>query len=52
MPPQTSCRAGAVVHLLRANGVKLPVKIAVNNHDDGERMQYGAAGRWRAVVGI
>jgi len=32
--PQTSCRAGAVVHLLAANGTKLPVTLKMNTKED------------------
>ncbi|KAI8474715.1 MAG: hypothetical protein J3K34DRAFT_518018 [Monoraphidium minutum] len=39
-PPVTSCRAGAVVHLLCANGVKVPVTLQISTHDDGERLQH------------
>ncbi|KAI8467685.1 MAG: hypothetical protein J3K34DRAFT_523567 [Monoraphidium minutum] len=39
-PPTTSCRAGAVVHLLRSNGVKVPVTLQLATHDDGERVQH------------
>jgi hypothetical protein len=39
-PPPTSCRAGAVVHLLRANGIKVPVTLSIAQHDDGERVQH------------
>ncbi|GBF92718.1 hypothetical protein Rsub_05087, partial [Raphidocelis subcapitata] len=39
-PPPTSCRAGAVVHLLRSNGVKVPVTLSIAQHDDGERVQH------------
>ncbi|GBF97004.1 hypothetical protein Rsub_09801 [Raphidocelis subcapitata] len=39
-PPATSCRVGAVVHLLRSNGVKVPVTLALSTHDDGERLQH------------
>lgn len=41
MPPPTSCRGGAVVQLLRANGVKLPATLTMTTHDDGERVQHG-----------
>jgi predicted methyltransferase len=40
VPPATSCRAGAVVHLLRANGVRVPVTLHMTQHDDGERVQH------------
>lgn len=32
--PLTSCRAGAVVHLLAANGTKLPVTLKMNTKED------------------
>jgi hypothetical protein len=40
VPPPTSCRAGAVVHLLRANGARVPVTLSMAQHDDGERVQH------------
>jgi hypothetical protein len=39
-PPATSCRSGAVVHLLRSNGVRVPVTLQLSTHDDGERLQH------------
>eukprot|EP00775_Hariotina_reticulata_P009112 gene9112-9281_t len=39
-PPPSSCRAGAVVHLLHAKGTRLPVTLQMSQHDDGERMQH------------
>lgn len=32
-----------MVDLLRANGVKVPVTLHMTTHDDGERVQHGAA---------
>jgi len=29
-----------VVHLLRSNGVKVPVTLTLSTHDDGERLQH------------
>jgi hypothetical protein len=39
-PPATSCRSGAVVHLLRSNGVRVPVTLRMSTHDDGEHVQH------------
>jgi len=39
-PPPTSCRAGAVVHLLRANGAKVPVTLQMSSYEDGDRAQH------------
>jgi hypothetical protein len=39
-PPANSCRAGAVVHLLRSNGVRVPVTLQLSTHDDGEHVQH------------
>jgi len=39
-PPATSCRAGAIVHLLRANGIKVPVTVDITQHDNGERVSH------------
>lgn len=39
-PPATSCRGGAVVYLLRANGTRVPVTLRMSAHDDGEHVQH------------
>jgi hypothetical protein len=33
-PGANSCRSGAVVHLLAANGAKLPVKLKMTTRED------------------
>lgn len=40
VPPPTSCRSGAVVYMMRANGTKLPVTLQLSTHDDGDRVQH------------
>jgi hypothetical protein len=51
-----------VVHLLRSNGVKVPVTLHLSTHDDGERLQHvvrvtpssdaAAMDRARLVLGV
>lgn len=35
-----SCRSGAVVHLLSANGSKVPVTMQMTSHDDGQEIKH------------
>jgi len=39
-PPPSSCRAGAVVHMLHANNSRVPVTLQIIQHDDGAYMQH------------
>jgi hypothetical protein len=39
-PPSSSCRAGAVVHLMHANTSRVPVTLQLSQRDDGERVQH------------
>lgn len=39
-PPPSSCRSGAVVHLIDASNNKVPVTLQMSQHDDGEHMQH------------
>ena len=39
-PMAASCRAGGVVHLLSANGARLPVTLQISAHDDGEHVKH------------
>jgi hypothetical protein len=45
-PGPTSCRSGAVVHLLAANGAKLPVKLKI------EARENAATGKVAHVVQV
>lgn len=39
-PPPNSCRAGAVVQLLHANGSRVPAVLHLSTHDDGDKTQH------------
>lgn len=39
-PPITSCRSGAVVDLLRANGTKVPATLRLSVDDSGDRLHH------------
>jgi hypothetical protein len=39
-PPITSCRAGAVVHLLRSNGSKVSVTLQLSQRKDGDHLLH------------
>eukprot|EP00775_Hariotina_reticulata_P009651 gene9651-9811_t len=39
-PPASSCRAGAVVHLMHSNNTKIPVTLQFSQLDDGQRMLH------------
>jgi hypothetical protein len=38
--PATSCRSGAVVHLVHRLGACVPVTLQMSTYDDGDRVQH------------
>ena len=39
-PSASSCRSGAVVDLVRSNGVKVPVALQISLRNDGDRIKH------------